>query len=148
MKKGVDIGGKAAIAVGLLLITVLVIRSATFADLHDAALEKAVRDVLWTNYSGIHLGPGIDEIRKKGDYPGTDTLLKNASPDAIRIERMSRSEPLMSWSSNRNVIVRVRYRFPDDPETQTEYMVFDHGALSDWIYQYDTSAFSYYLNFF
>jgi len=148
MEKGIGFGGKAAIIAGLLLITALVLRSATFADMHDAALEKAVRDVLWTAYSGIHLGPGIDEIRKKGDYSGADTLLKDASPDAIRIERISRSEPLMSWSSNRKVIVRVRYRFPDDTRTRTEYMVFAHGAFGDWIYQDDSSAFAYYLNFF
>ena len=148
MKKGIGIGGKAVIAAVLLLITILAIRSAIFADVHDTALEKAVRDVLWIDYSGIHLGPGIDEIRKKGDYPGADTLQKDASPDVIRIERIGRSEPLLAWSSNREVIVRVRYRFPGDTGTRTGYMEFEHGASGDWVYQDDTSAFTYYLNFF
>ena len=148
MEKGIGIGGKAAIVAGLLLITALVIRSAIFADVHDAALEKAVRDVLWIDYSGIHLGPGIDEIRKKGDYRGADILQKDASPDVIHIERISRSEPLLALSSNQEVVVRVRYRFPGDNRTRTGYMEFEHGASGDWVYQDDSSAFTYYLNFF
>ena len=149
MEREFQFSGKAAIAVGIFLIVGIVIRFSTFVDSTDATLEQKVRDVLWSTYSGIHLGPEINQIREKGDYDNVSALLKKASPDAIIIEQISRSEPLMSWSSNQVVIVRVRYRFPEDTETQTEYMRFEHGSmLNSWSYRYDTSAASYYLNFF
>lgn len=149
MEKEFQFSGKAAIAVGVLLIVGIAIRFFTFVDSTDATLEQKVRDVLWSTYSGIHLGPEINDIRSKGDYESVPSLLKKASPDAIDIEQISRSEPLMSWSSNQVVIVRIRYRFPEDTKTQTEYMKFEHGSmLKSWSYRYDTSAINYYLNFF
>ena len=148
MEERTTISGKGAIVVGLFVIIAVVIRFATFTDSQDVVLEKAVRGVLWSTYSGIHLGPEINEIRKGGDYSSVDTLLEKASPDAISIEQISRSEPLLSWSANQKVIVRVHYRFPDDIETQTEYMLFNHGAISAWVYRHDTSAAAYYLNFY
>jgi len=149
MEKKIDITGKKPVIAGLILIVILVvIRLVTFSNSQDPALEKAVREVLWSTYSGIHLGPEINKIREEGDYSKVDSLLKKASPDAITIEQISRSEPLMSWSSKQEVIVRVHYRFPEDTEIQTEYMKFSHGIVSDWIYRHDTTAASYYLNFF
>lgn len=149
MEKEFQFSGKAVIAVGILVIVGIAIRFFTFVDSADATLEQKVRDVLWSTYSGIHLGPEINQIREKGEFEKVPALLKKASPDAITIEQISRSEPLMSWSSNQVVIVRVRYRFPEETETQTDYMRFEHGSLLDsWSYRYGTSAASYYLNFF
>ena len=149
MEQEFQFSGKAAIAAGVLLIVGIAIRFFTFVDSTDATLEQKVRDVLWSTYSGIHLGPEINTIQGERDYSKAPALLKKASPDAISIEQISRSEPLMSWSANQVVIVRVRYRFPEDTETQTEYMEFGHGSmLNSWSYTYNTSAVSYYLNFF
>jgi len=149
MEKNVEIKGKAAVTAGLILIVVLAgIRMATFSDSHDASLEKAVRSELWLRY-GDRLGAEINKIRKEADYSDVSDLMKKASPDAITIERISRSEPLLKWASSQNVIVRVHYRFPEDVETQKEYMRFNHGSMVDaWQYRYDSSAVSYYLNFF
>jgi hypothetical protein len=149
MEQNFQITGKAAVTVGLILIVVLVaIRMVTLSDSHDATLEKAVRSELWLRY-GDRLGTEINKIRTEGDYGSVPSLLDKASPDAISIERISRSEPLMSWSANQKVIVLVHYRFPDDTETQMEYMRFEHGSMLDvWRYTYDVSVVSYYLNFF
>jgi len=145
----VKLNFKASIIVLVLIIAVLGIRMATLSTSHEPLLEKAVRDVLWSTYSGIHLGPEINRIRKDSDYDSVDALTKKASPMAISIEQISRSEPLMTLSSNKKVIVRVRYRFPGDTSTQTEYMEFKHGSLVDvWSYNYEVSAISYYLNIF
>ena len=149
MEKEFQFSGKAAIAVGIILIAGIVIRFLSFSDATDALLEEKVRDVLWSTYSGIHLSAEINTISREQDYDKVPSLLDKASPDAITIERISRSEPLLSWSSNQVVIVRVRYRFPEDTETRIEYMKFKHGSmLKSWSYSYDTSAISYYLNFF
>lgn len=149
MKKEFQFSGKAAIAVGIILVVGIAIRFFTFTNSTDATLEQQVRGVLWSTYSGLHLGPEINEIREKGAYGNVPALLEKASPAAITIEQISRSEPLMSWSSNQVVIVRVRYRFPEDTESQTEYMKFEHGSmLNSWSYRHDTSVVSYYLNLF
>ena len=149
MEKRVQFSRKAAIGVGILLIIGIIIRFFTLADSTDATLEKKVRGELWSTYSGHHLGPEINRIQKEQDFDSVGSLVKNASPDAITIEQISRSEPLMSWSSNQEVIVRVRYRFPGNTNTQTEYMLFEHGGLlNSWSYRHDTSAIAFYLNFF
>ena len=149
MEKEFQFSGMTAIAVGIVLIVGIAFRFFTFADSTDATLEQKVRDVLWSTYSGLHLGPEINEIQKERDYSKVADLLKKASPDAITIEQISRSEPLISWSSNQEVIIRVYYRFPEETQIRTEYMLFEHGGLLDsWSYRYDTSAMAYYLNFF
>jgi len=145
----VKLNFKASILVIVFLVVGLGIRIASFSASHDPLLEKAVRDVLWSTYSGIHLSAEINKIRKDQDYDSVDALTKKSSPQAISIEQISRSEPLMTSSSNQRVVVRVRYRFPDDTSTRIEYMEFKHGGLLDvWSYNYDVSVISYYLNFF
>jgi hypothetical protein len=149
MEKEVQFSGMAAIGVGLLLIIGIAIRFFTLADSTDATLAQKVRGELWSTYSGHHIGPEINRIQEEEDFDSVGDLLENASPDAITIEKISRSEPLMSWSSNQEVIVRVHYRFPGDTETQIEYMLFEHGMiLNSWSYRHDTSAIAFYLNFF
>jgi len=134
--------------VGAILIICVVVRVATFTDSHDPDLEKAVRAELWLRY-GSQLDTEINKIRTERDYESVPFLLEKASPDAITIERISRSEPLLSWSSRQSVIVRVHYRFPDDPETQMEYMRFNHGMVGGWRYSPEgATALSFYLNFF
>jgi hypothetical protein len=149
MEKEFQFTGLAAIGVGLLLIGAITMRFFSFADSTDATLEQKVRNELWSTFSGHHLGPEINRIRKEKDYDSVGSLLEKSSPEAITIEQISRSEPLMSWSSNQEVIVRVKFLFPGDTETRTEYMLFEHGGiLQSWSYRYDTTAFAYYSNFF
>ena len=133
---------------GIILVVGIAIRFFTFTNSTDATLEQKVRDVLWSTYSGIHLGPEINEIREKGAYGNVPALLEKTSPAAIIIEQISRSEPLLSLSTSQDVIVRVYYRFPNETTTQIEYMRFNHSKIAGWVYQYDTSVIAYYLNFF
>ncbi len=145
----VKLNFKASILVIVILVVGLGVRLASFSASSDPVLEKAVRDVLWSTYSGTHLSAEINEIRKAQDYDSVDSLINKASPQAILIEKISRSQPLMSSSSNQKVIVRVSYRFPDDTSSRIEYMEFKHGGLIDaWSYHYEVSVISYYMNFF
>lgn len=147
MEKTFELSGKAALLAGVVLVVVIGVRLATFADSGDPELEEAVRAELWSTYSGM-LGVEINQIREEKDYDSVGSLLERASPDAILIEKISRSEPVMSWASKQKVIVRVRFRFPEDTESRTEYMKFDHGMFGGWSYRYDTSAVAFYTNFF
>jgi len=145
----VKLNFKASMLVIVLLIVGLGVRIISFSASHDPVLEKAVRDVLWSTYSGVHLSAEISRIREDQDYDSVEALTKKSSPLAISIEKISRSQPLMASSSNQKVVVRVHYRFPDDTSTRIEYMEFKHGGLLDvWSYNYDVSVVSYYLNFF
>ena len=149
MEKEVQFSGISAVGVAILLLIGITIRFFTLDNSTDLTLEQKVRAELWSTYSGHHLAPEINRIRKEKDYDSVGSLLKKSSADAITIEQISRSEPLMSWSSNQKVIVRVYYRFPGNTKTQTEYMLFEHGGiLNSWSYRYDTSAIAFYLNFF
>lgn len=148
MAHSIDITGKAAVIVGLLVIALVAVRIISFSDSHDAALEDAVRAELWLRYGG-QLDSEINKIREGGDYSSVDSLLKKATPDAITIERISRSEPLLSGSTNQKVVVRVHYRYPDDTETRMEYMKFKHGMVGGWRYNPEgATVVSFYLNFF
>jgi len=140
---------KASIVVMVFIFVGLGVRMATYSASSDPLLEKAVRDVIWSTYSGIHLSSEIDKIREERDYENIEALTKKSTPKAISIEQISRSEPLLALSSSQIVIIRVRYRFPGESSTRTEYMEFKHGNLVDvWSYNYEVSAISYYLNFF
>ncbi len=143
----IQISGKMAIMLGVLVIVGVVIRLLTFSDSADIELEKDVRAQLWSTYCG-QIGTEITKIRTEGDYGSVPSLLEKANPEAIIIEQINRSEPLLSWASTQDVIVSVRYRFPDDTETQTEYMRFNHSAIAGWVYQYDSTALAYYMNLF
>lgn len=148
MAQEIQITGKAAVVAILLVIALVAVRIITFTDSQDAGLEEAVRAELWLRYGG-QLGTEIEEIREKADYGGVPALLDKASPEAITIERISRSEPLLSWSSNQKVVVRVHYRYPDDTETRKEYMKFRHGMIGGWRYSPEgVTGVSFYLNFF
>ena len=114
MEKEFQFSGISAIAVGLLLIVGIIFRFFSFVDSTDTTLEQKVRNELWSTYSGHHLGPEINRIQKENDYDSVSSLLEKSSPDAITIEQISRSEPLMSGSSNQEVIVRAYYSFPED----------------------------------
>lgn len=139
---------KVSLSVLAIIVILFGFRVVSNSASNDPLLEKAVREVLWSSYSGIQLSAEIEKIREEGDYDKVNALTQKASPDAIFIEQISRSEPLMSASSNQIVIVRVRYRLPGDTSTRTEYMEFKHGSLIDaWSYHYTVSAISYYLNF-
>ena len=145
--KKVQIGGKAAALIIVLVIVGALVRLATFVESTDTELAKDVRAQLWLLY-GDRLGKEVSDIRAKGTYGNVSSLLEKANPRAISIEQISRSEPLLSWSSSQKVIVRVRYRFPEDTRTQTEYMYFKHNSIAGWAYQHDTTVVVYYVNFF
>lgn len=149
MKKEVQLSGKVGIGIVILIILGIALRFLTITDSTDAKLNQKVREELWSTYSGLHLGPEINRIKEEQDYDNVDSLLKKASKDAITIEKIDRSEQLLSWSSNQKVIVRVYYRFPEEAKTQVEYMYFEHGALlNTWSFRYNTSALAFYLNYF
>ncbi len=132
-RQEIQISGKAAIVVGVLVIVVVVIRLITFSDSVDTELEKNVRAQLWFTYSGTHLSAEIAKIRAETQYDSVSSLLKKANPEAITIEQISRSEPLLSWSTSQDVIILVKYRFPDDTTTNIEYMRFNHSTIAGWV---------------
>ena len=142
----IQIGGKAAVVVVLILIVGVVIRLAAFSHSTDSALEKKVRAQLWMNY-GSQLGKEIDRIKSEGDYGSASSLTEKAKPAAIVIKQISYSKPLLFWSSSQDAIVRVHYRFPDDTKTRTKYMRFNHSVLAGWIYRRESTVLSYYMNF-
>ena len=131
------------------VILFVIIRIATISSSEDPDLEKAVRDVLWSTYSGVHLSKEIEAIRQSGNFDEVEALTKKSSSEAIDIIKISRSEPILSFSTNQKVIVKVRYYFPGDQEARTDYMKFTHGSLVNvWSYQYSSSAYAYYMNFY
>lgn len=140
---------KGSILILFLLLIGLGLRIVYLSDSNDPMLHAAVRNVLWSTYSGVHLSSEIRDIRDNEDYDRVEGMTTRASPEAIQIEEISRSQPIMTQSTNQTVVVKVRYRFPDESTSKIQYMKFKRGSLVDvWSYEYEVYALSYYLNFF
>lgn len=141
------VGGKGTAMVFVLVIITMMLRVFSLSDSDDAQLQQKVRQQLWLSYA-TELGQEIEAARQSGNFDRINELLAKSSADAIAIEKVAVSEPLLSWSSSENVIIEVTYRLPDESVSQTRYMRFNHSAAAGWNYRFNSNAFSYYTNLF
>lgn len=132
--------GAIAIAIVFVAFRLLTIGNSNDPDLHEAIKAELANDL------GNQVGQALDA--QSGAYSAEDLRRINelANRDAITVFSTKVSKPLLSMGSSEKVIVKVRYRLPEQ-ETREEYWRFSHSGLAGWRYRGRSSAISYYLNF-
>lgn len=94
----------------------------------------------------------LKSIYESGDREAIAKAVKSITSNKITIKSVYTSTPLLTFSSNQKVVVKVSYALDDavGQRTQgTKYFRFRHGGLmgSRWTLPSEVGAISYYLNF-
>ncbi len=149
---GIKLTGKKVIIIIIVLIAILVIRIGSMGNKkYDENLMKELNSLLLAEYLPD------DATRMKSIYKtGTDKELSNMAKSItttkVNIESVKASHSIFSFSSKKNVVVKVVYSLYDVNGTRkkgTKYYLFEHYSLGNsWRHKYDVSAMSYYFNFF
>ena len=113
----------------------------TLGESSNLALEKAGRAKL-RNVSGCLLGKALDDIDVDDEE-----VFELSDDDNNIICSTKVSAPLLSRSTNHEVIARVEYETPGE-NIETVYWRFDDSVVGDWRYRCESTVVSYYLNFF
>ena len=136
--------GRTGIIAAVVVVLIVLVRLTTLGENSDAALEKAIYAEL-RNELGGELGRALDDVDITSEEDIED-VLAYTEDNAIELHSVKVSKPLMSFSSSEKTIVRIEYSLPGgDPRTQ--YWRFKHALAGGWLYQYETTVVSYYLNF-
>lgn len=144
-------GWHALIAIPIIII-VVIIRLATFDDLStNEALMNDLRLRLTSEYFPDDVEK-LKEVMKTGSKDEISKVANSITSTKLNFESIKGSSPLLSFSSNQNVIVKVTYSVTDDTTTRdkaTVYYYYKHGSVvNTWQYQNYSNSIGYYLNFF
>ncbi len=139
-----------AIAV-VILITIVVVRLVTFSNQQgDTELMEKVKFEIMTDY----FPDDVDQLKiamESGTAEEINQASRSLITSKITIQSLSTSYPLFSFTSNKEVVVKVVFSIDDESgnrDRRTNYYLFKYGGLTDsWRYQHKVTAISYYLNF-
>lgn len=147
----VTLTGWPAVIALVFLAGVLCVRLMTFSDMSgDEELMAKIQVPL----SGIYNPHMVEKVREAafGKGAAADNAVSTALSTKMHVESVQTSYPLFKFSTRKKVVVKVRYSMEDDSgaeEKGTVYYLFDHNSISNhWSYQYETTSWHYYLNFF
>ncbi len=146
-----QVKGWQAIALLVLLIGLLGYRFVSFQDLSDnEAFMRSLNASLLMDYL-----PGETErvlaAVQAGDPDALEKTQALHQATHPMIDSIQASYPLLSLSSEKDVIVKVVYSLQvgeELREPQTVYLHYTHHSLGNsWIYQHRTTATRYFMNF-
>ncbi len=143
-------GWKAVVAI-VIFIGILGIRFTTLSDeIDDKDLMNELELIIMTDYTPND----VDELTaayESGNMDETTRLVDSIASTKLNIESVKASYPIFSFSTNKEVVVKVTYSLNDDSGTRdkkTNYYRFKHGSLlNSWQYNFESNVVSYYLNF-
>ena len=141
MEKTFQFSGPVAILLLVAALAVIGIRVASLGSNSDPTLEAAVRqELMGEKYQSM-----LDSVKRVVKEKKVDV---EAIDKPVKIFKLATSEPLFNaLSSNKRVIVYVRYVVAGQNQTKERYMEFNYGAIGNsWRYRRDVSVVSYYLN--
>ena len=144
-------GWKAIVAI-VVLIGIFGLRLMTFNDKKDDTdLMRKIELQLLTDYFPDDVQK-LKAVLETGNRDKVREVVKSITTTEINVESVKVSQPLFSFSTSKEVVVKVTYSLNDASGTRdagTNYYLFSHGSLGNvWQYKYDVSVVSYYLNFF
>ena len=146
----VKLTGWTAVLGVLVLAGVVVFRIVTFNDqTNDEDLMRSLETELMSDYypdEVARLSAAMDE----GDRENLSRVAESVTSAKANIESVQTSAPLFSFSSRKEVVVKVVYSLKDSVgkrDRKTKYYLYRHGAIGNsWQYKYETSIVRYYLN--
>lgn len=94
----------------------------------------------------------LKSVYGSGDIDEADAGAKSIVSTKLSIDSVQTSFPIFSFTSNKEVVVKVTYSLNDDThirKTGTNYYIFRYGMIGDtWQYKYYSNAIWYYLNIY
>lgn len=145
----IQVNGWLALVVILALVGFAGLRFMTLDDMrYDDELMAHVEGLLQNEYAP-HVVDKLNSAIATGDKERIEQTAASVTSTRVNISSVKASYPVLSFSTPKDVVVKVVYSFDDAAgtgEEQTLYYLFKHGALG-WQYQYITSSLNYYLNF-
>jgi hypothetical protein len=143
--------GWQAIVALLILIGIFGIRLMTFSDLRDdETLVKKIELRLMSDYFPDDV-ENLKAAYESGDPDEFDERVQSVTSTTLNIGSVQASYPLFTFSSPKEVVVKVTYSLDDDSGTRergTNYYLFKHGSLGNsWSYKRESTVVGYYLNF-
>jgi hypothetical protein len=151
MEFNLNIKGWAAIIVAVILVGVIGARLMTFNDKKD---DQELMSEIEVQLVAEYLPD--DAARLEAAYEGGDEAQLEEVADSItstemEVKSVQTSYPLFSFTSSKEVVVKVKYSLNDASGTRkegTKYYLFEHhSAGNSWSYVYESNTVSYYLNF-
>lgn len=143
-------GWHAVVAV-IVMIGLMGVRLASFHDgMNDASLVRNLKTHLASDYM-----PGEAARLQAAMDSGSDKKLVDAAHAVTsskpEIESIQISAPLLNFTTPEDVVVKVTYDLTqgDQPgSSRTLYFLYSYTPVGDlWLYQHQTYAIKYYLNF-
>jgi len=133
------------------LVVILGLRLMTLNDkTDDSDLMEQLEFQLLTDYYPDDV-KNLKSVYEAGDEEAASMVVESLTSRKINIESVQTSSPLLSFSTNTKVVVKVTYSMSDSNgirEKGEKYYLFKHGTIGNtWHHRYDSSAFMYYLNF-
>jgi len=116
----------------------------------DAELVREVRQqLMYTVYPDQV--QRLQAAREAGDTKLMEDLANKVSDTRLEVTALKASQPLFTFSSSREVVVRADYTLSEGGENngqQTAYFLFEYHALGGtWRHVRSSTVISYYLNF-
>jgi hypothetical protein len=143
-------GWHAALAV-IVIIGLVIFRFISFQDKTD---DKNLMKLIETHIVSDYFPEEVARLQTSVDSGDTDLMaqtVKSVTDARPVIESVKISAPLLSFSSSKDVEVKVVYSLSEGPGTRdrkTVYYLVRHGVIGNtWQHRYESNALSYYLNF-
>lgn len=143
--------GWKAIAAIVVVLCIVGVRLMTFNDkMDDSDLVQKLEFEIMTNYFPNDV-EHLKSAYESGDIDETARAVETIATSKINFESIKASSPLLTFSTNKEVVIKVTYSLDDSSGNrikETKYYLFKHGSIGNvWQYRYETSAISYFLNF-
>lgn len=143
-------GWYAALAV-FVIIGLVVFRFLSFQDKID---DKNLMKLIETQIVSEYFPEEVARLQASVDSDDRDLMaqtVKSVTGARPVIESVKISAPLLSFSSSRDVVVKVVYSLSEGSDTRdrkTVYYLVRHGVIGNtWQHRYESNVLSYYLNF-
>lgn len=136
--------GLAGVAIAVVALLLVGVRATTLGESDDERLRTVVKAELVTKMSGE--ASRALEALDATDPDALEAFLKTVDADAIQVHSTRVSKPLLSMSSDEEVIVLVDYTLPGASRT-SEYWRMRYSTISGWRHRGHATAIGYYLNF-
>lgn len=121
------------------------------SNMGDTELMQKLEFQIMTDYFPDDVKQ-LRPIYESGDREAIAKAVKSITSSKITIKSVYTSAPLLTFSSNQKVVVKVSYSLDDAAghrDEGTKYYRFRHGGLmgSRWSSPSEVGAIRYYLNF-
>lgn len=151
MQLDFNIKGWGAVVIAVVLVGVIGFRLMTFDDkTGDEELMREIEVQLVAEYLPDD-AERLAAAYESGNEGELSAVADSITSSEMEVESVKTSYPMFSFSNRKEVVVKVEYSLNDDMGTRKEgtvYYLFEHHSLGNsWSYQYESNAFSYYLNF-